>query len=182
VREHAKEYGGDPERIVVGGTSAGGNLATVMSLKARDDPEFNPKPILQILHILPTDLFMKTKSFTIHTDTPILSTATCFVFRYYFAPLPEQWGDWRLSPFYAESHANLPPAFFIINDLDPISDDGRIYYEVLAEAGVPVDIYSINTYHAGDVIAWNVFGGYKKEILESREKLVNFMKINHVKS
>jgi len=180
VREHAKEYGGDPARIIVGGTSAGGNLAAVMSLLSRDDPDFTPKPMLQILHVPATDLFLRTKSFTIFTDTPILNTAKCVVFRYYLAPHPEQWSDPRLSPFYAQSHANLPPAFVIVNELDPISDDGKIYYELLTKSGVPTDFSSIHTYHAGDVIAWNVFGGYKKEITECREKLNNFIQ-THVK-
>jgi len=71
---------------------------------------------------------------------------------------------------------NTPPGFFIINNFDPHRDGGLAYYEKFKSAGVPAEICRFDSYHAGDVIAWEIFGGYKKEFVECRAKLKHFRK------
>jgi len=175
VREHAKEYGGNPERIMVGGSSSGATLAAVMTLLARDDKHFNPKPIIQILHVPKVEMFMSTKSCAEYSSTPVWNSALSLYARYLYVPNIADWKKPTCSPLYASSHSDLPPAFIIVDEKDPSHDDGVIYYEKLKKESIPVEIYSFDTYHSGEMMAWYVFGGYKKEIIECKEKLHSFI-------
>jgi len=175
VKQNAKKYFGNPDRIIIGGTSAGGNLAAVVSLMARDDKTFQPKPYLQILHVPSVNFYLNTQSAAEYTATPIWNTAMMLYARHLYLPNVEDWGDFRSSPLFAESHKNLPPAFIIVNKFDPFYSDGLAYYEKLKENGVMVEMFNIDAYHAGDVMLYKLFGCYEEEILEGRRKLKNFL-------
>ncbi|MEM7036825.1 MAG: alpha/beta hydrolase, partial [Bacteroidota bacterium] len=107
--EHAAEWGGDPKRIAVTGDSAGGNLSAAACLMARD--QAGPKIALQALIYPATDGTFDYESYRIHIHAPILSRADL---HYYRDQYQAQEGDFRhpyFSPYLADNHENLPPAF-----------------------------------------------------------------------
>jgi len=136
VVEHASELGGDAERIALMGDSAGGNLAAVTAMRSRD--EGAPQVKAQVLIYPAVEMYDKYPSEIRLADAPVLTSANMRAFvRLY---LGENYGDESPtgSPIRAESHADLPPAFILTAQLDPLLDNGIKYREVLAEAGTPV--------------------------------------------
>jgi acetyl esterase len=133
VSEHAGEIGGDPDRVAIGGDSAGGNLSAVTALKARDLN--GPALAFQLLIYPATNLdSMDTDSWNALNDDYLLTREAVNFMRGEYVPdlsdrkLPE------VSPLLAEKHDGLPPALII----DPLRDEGEAYAQKLAAAGVPV--------------------------------------------
>ncbi|KAI0708761.1 alpha/beta hydrolase fold-domain-containing protein [Cerioporus squamosus] len=142
--------------FLVGGDSAGGNLAAAVALKARDDPLFKHTPLTGQYLREPVVIFpgayaltgnyaSEFRSFAESTDTPLLNSERVLgSFQIYGGP-PE---DLRVSPLLAPSHAGLPPAFIQVQQFDPIRDDGIVYEQVLREAGVETKLVKyVGTVH-----------------------------------
>jgi acetyl esterase len=131
------EYLGiDPARVVIGGASAGGNLAAAMTLLARDDPGVNF--VGQILEAPVLDLTLTTSA----------ASAEAFADGYGFTKADliecvefylgdQDPKDVLASPLLADLQ-DLPPALVTTAEYDPIRDDGEAYAAKLAAAGVPV--------------------------------------------
>ena len=139
VAANAETLGGDPARIALGGDSAGGNLAAVISqqAKAHDLCDF----VLQVL-IYPSTDFL----FTLDLPSYAFLDAAYFLTRqqvawYHEQFLPDDVGrdDLRLGPALAKDFSGLPPALIITAEFDPLRDDGKSYGELLSAAGVPVE-------------------------------------------
>ncbi|MFC4691921.1 MULTISPECIES: alpha/beta hydrolase [Geodermatophilus] len=135
VVERAAEFGADPERVAVMGDSAGGNLAAVVCLMARE--RSGPRIAHQGLVYPSVDLTMSSPSIDENAHAPILTRADCRAFRDHYL------GDGdphhpHASPLFATDHAGLPPALVQVAEHDPIRDDGVRYAAVLRDAGVPV--------------------------------------------
>lgn len=139
--EHAAELGADPQRVAVGGDSAGGNLATVVSHLARDDRERGvPLPALQLLIYPVTNFASETRSKALFADGFFLTKAHMDWFREcYLNGAPIEVSDPRISPLLADDLAGLPPALLLTAGFDPLRDEGNLYAEALTAAGVPVD-------------------------------------------
>ncbi|KAI0268886.1 alpha/beta hydrolase fold-domain-containing protein [Gloeopeniophorella convolvens] len=134
--------------FVVGGVSAGANLAAALALRSRDDPFFRDVPITgQYLscpvlihfadyHRFPGELLSMEQN----KDAPMLSKESAIRLFDLYKP---RLGDPLAFPILAESHANLAPAFFQITGLDPLRDEGFLYERLLREAGVKtrVNVY-----------------------------------------
>jgi len=114
-KKNARKYFGNPDRIFIGGSSAGGNLAAVVAIMAREDNMFQPKPVAQILHAPCVDFYLSSRSMAEFTATPLWNSAMMLYARHLYIPNMEDWGDYRSSPLYADSHKDLPPAFIIVN-------------------------------------------------------------------
>ena len=138
--EHADELGADAQRLAVMGDSAGGNLAAVMCLLARD--RSGPTIRHQALVYPVIDLSVAASAARPDVSNPILSTADLESFRkhYFFGHKSEAADDPRASPILATDHQGLPPALIQVGEQDPLRDDGQRYAEVLRAAGVPVRI------------------------------------------
>lgn len=136
VRKNASSLKVDPNRIAVGGDSAGGNLAAVVALMARD--EAGPPLCGQLLIYPATDQRCAFPSHQRNADGYLLTRDAIRFFRAGYLPNPAERTDWRASPLLAASHADLPPAFVLTAGYDPLVDEGRAYAERLAAAGVPV--------------------------------------------
>jgi acetyl esterase len=124
------------EQIAVGGDSAGGNLAAVVALHARDAN--GPALCFQLLIYPATDQNMETDSLARNGEGYLLTRTLMEKFRSYYLPRPADYADWRASPARAKNHGGLPPAFVLTAGFDPLLDDGRQYVELLARAGVEV--------------------------------------------
>ena len=137
VAEHAGEFGIDPSRIAVGGDSAGGNLATVVAMMARD--RGGPALKFQLL-IYPVTDFTEhvTQSESEYGDGFFLDTKLMDWFAdQYFATTADRQLPYG-SPSKASDLRQLPPAMVITGECDPLRDQGEAYAEQLRHAGVPV--------------------------------------------
>lgn len=136
--EHAAELGADPGRIAVGGDSAGGNLAALVSLRARD--EKGPPPALQLLLYPVTDYHGQTRSQTLFARGFFLTKRDMDWFTARFlggANVVDT--DPRVSPLLADDLSGLAPALVVTAGFDPLRDEGRHYADAMREAGVTVD-------------------------------------------
>jgi acetyl esterase len=130
---HATDLDADGARVAVAGDSAGGNLAAVASMMARD--RGGPAIAHQVLIYPATDGTLSSPSIVEHADGPILTAASVRAYRsMYLGPDGDE-TDERFSPLTAPDHANLPPALIQTAELDPIRDDGTRYAEALRRAG-----------------------------------------------
>ena len=136
VCREASALGVDRNRIGVGGDSAGGNLAAVVALQARDAGE--PRLCFQLLIYPATDQNLETESLGRNGQDYLLTRPLMERLRANYLPRPADYADWRASPALAKSHAGLPPAFVLTAGFDPLLDEGRQYAELLARAGVEV--------------------------------------------
>ena len=136
VVAHADELGIDPERIAVMGDSGGGNLAAVLALLARDVG--GPAIRAQVLIYPCSEMYDRFPSEDRHAEAPVLTSRNMRAFARLY--MGERYGDedFRASPIRAASHADLPPAFILTAELDPLLDNGSRYRDSLEAAGVPV--------------------------------------------
>jgi len=151
IAEHAAEL--KVRGIAVGGDSAGGNLAAVVSLLARDVG--GPRLAFQLLIYPATDQRCAAASHERNAQGYLLTRDSIQYFRRAYLPTERDWTDWRASPLLAKSHANLPPALVITAGYDPLLDEGRAYAERLRAAGVEVDYRE----YADMVHGFILFGG-----------------------
>ena len=136
VAANAESLRIDANRIAVGGDSAGGNLAAVTTLIARDAG--GPKIAFQLL-IYPTTTFRHdTPSTTELATGHMLTFSLMKYFRTAYLNGPQDQTDWRASPLLAPDLSRLPPALIITAGYDPIRDEGKAYAEKLKAAGVRV--------------------------------------------
>ena len=124
-------------QLAVGGDSAGGNLATVSSLLARDAGR--PAISFQLLIYPGTDQRMGHASIDRNGEGYLLTRKGMNYFRGHYLPRKEDWLDWRASPALAKSLAGLPPAFVLTAGFDPLLDEGRAYAERLKKEGVATE-------------------------------------------
>jgi acetyl esterase len=140
IADNAAKLGIDPARLSVGGDSAGGNLAAVVALAARDAKGFaTPLAIAgQVLIYPATDLAMTHPSHR-EAETSILLTHTVIKwFCNHYLNGTADVHDWRASPARASKLVGLPPAYVLTAGADPLRDEGRDYAERLTQAGVAV--------------------------------------------
>lgn len=135
--DHAAGVGAT--RIVVGGDSAGGNLAAVVSQWARDDEL--PPPALQLLLYPVTDFSSETRSRTLFSDGYFLTKRDMDWFSaHYLDGADVTADDPAVSPLLAEDLSGLPPALVITAGFDPLRDEGNRYARAMRDAGVLVDL------------------------------------------
>ena len=137
VLDHAGELGGEPDKVAVGGDSAGGNLSALVAL------EFGDRLRYQVLVYPATDLSMSGDypSLVENADGYLLERASMDWFvGHYLDDSGLDGADVRLSPATASDEAlsRTPPAFVITAEFDPLRDEGEAYAERLRAAGVDV--------------------------------------------
>ncbi|WP_102142944.1 alpha/beta hydrolase [Mycobacterium hubeiense] len=136
--DHAAELGADPARIAVGGDSAGGNLAAVVSQRSRNDDV--PLPTLQLLIYPVTDLCSATRSKTLFAEGYFLTNRDMELARIHYTDgAAVEPTDPVVAPLLAEDLSGLPPAMVLTAGFDPLRDEGHQYAEAMRAAGVPVD-------------------------------------------
>ncbi|HEY0582892.1 MAG TPA: alpha/beta hydrolase [Chloroflexota bacterium] len=134
--EHAAELGAEPGRLVVIGDSAGGNLAAVVALEARD--RGGPEIAYQVLIYPVTDYRFDYPSYLENGEGYLLTTEGMRWFWGNYLASAEQGRDPRAAPMRAADLSGLPPALVITGEFDPLRDEGEAYAERLSAAGVPV--------------------------------------------
>ncbi|MEU2610063.1 alpha/beta hydrolase [Micromonospora sp. NPDC007271] len=134
---HADEYRVDPDRLAVGGDSAGGNLAAAVTLLARADG--GPRLAAQLLVYPNTD--QRPGPAPAGDEDPLLFNrhSVAWYRRHYLAD-PAVAAHPLASPLLAEDLSGLPPALVITAEHDPLRDEGERYAARLREAGVPTEL------------------------------------------
>jgi len=135
VQLHASQLGGSPDLVAVGGDSAGGNLAAVVCLMARE-VGFKP-PAAQLLIYPIVDQSHSQPSRTRFGEGFLLTRDMIDFFREHYIPEGVDRLQAKLSPLYAQSHADLPPAVIVTAGFDPLRDEGEAYHrKLLADSTV----------------------------------------------
>ena len=144
VAQHASQIGADAGRLAVAGDSAGGTIAAVIAQRARDNA--GPPIVFQLLWYPSIMWDASLPSFIENADAAVLDSAAIAAFSRWYA------GDVDLSdpppgmaPGRAENLAGLPAAYIGVAGHDPLRDDGIRYGELLAAAGVPVEVDNAET-------------------------------------
>jgi cation diffusion facilitator CzcD-associated flavoprotein CzcO/acetyl esterase/lipase len=138
IAEHAAELGGVPGQLAVAGWSAGGTVATVATQRARD--EGGPEISGQLLLTPATDSDLTRGSYDDNGEGYILTKDLMVWFWDHYAD-PDDRTDPRAAPLRAEDLSNLPPAFVVTCEFDPLRDEGKAYADALADAGVEVEYH-----------------------------------------
>ncbi len=157
ARERAVDLGADPRRVAVGGDSAGGNLAAVVTRLVRDAGD--PLPALQWLIYPVTDLRGMTRSRSLLGEGFLLTKHDIDWFQdIYVEGSGLDFSDPLVSPLLAEDLSGLSPALVVTAGFDPLRDEGDQYADRLRQAGVAVDHRQMSSMiHA--FLNLNVLGG-----------------------
>lgn len=160
----------DHARIAVGGDSAGGNLATVAAILARD--RGGPELKFQLLIYPATDAACNTPSMDQFAEGLVLEKKDMLWFwDHYCADRALRESDVRASPLRVADAAGLPPAYFLLAALDPLLDEGLAYAERLKDAGVPVTCRVVPGAIHAFLGFWQVFELADRELSLAAEAL-----------
>jgi acetyl esterase len=164
ARTHAASLGAGAARVTVGGDSAGGNLAAVVSqLAARaGDP-----PVAQLLVYPVTDGVERRPSDALFDEGWFLSQRDRRAFAaHYHGSVPVAPGDARLAPLRAADLSGLPPALVVTAGFDILRDEGEAYAEALRAAGTPVRALRVRGFGHGFLHVATVLPGARRAMRE----------------
>lgn len=137
VVNEGMRLGVDPSRLAVGGDSAGGTLAAVCAILARDAG----LPLaLQMLIYPGTTGHQDTPSHRLYANGPLLTKALIDYFFGQYVRTAADRDDWRFAPLLADDVEGVAPAWIGLAECDPVVDEGIAYADKLRAAGVAVDL------------------------------------------
>ena len=172
--ENADSIGGDDERLVVAGESAGGGLAAAVALLARD--RRGPTIAHQFLFIPELDDRLETPSMQQYTDTPIWHRANAILsWSQYLGSLS---GTNDVPPYAAPARcvdlAGLPAAYVVVCEFDPLRDEGVDYAMALVRAGVSTELhlYPATFHGSAAIIAAAVSQRMTRDKLEAFRRIL----------
>ena len=166
VVEHAAELAIDPERIAVGGGSAGGNLAAAVALMARD--RSGPKLRLQVLDVPVIDSRMNTRSMEENAQGYMLTKEWLQQAWDRYLQGPDDARNPYASPAFAEDLSGLPPALVLTAEYDPLRDEGEDYGRRLQAAGVHATV----SRYDGMIHGFTFFTKVVPEAREARTEVI----------
>lgn len=135
----------DLSKVAIAGSSAGGNLAAIMTNKALESPDLVPRFMFQLLVVPVTDNTADVSnnvSYKENENTAALPAIKMLWYRNHYLPNTSDWSNPEASPlYYPESNfSKLPPAYIAVAELDVLRSEGEAYAEKLRNAGVPVQL------------------------------------------
>jgi acetyl esterase len=136
LHQHGDSLGLDSQRLAVGGDSAGGTLAAVCALMARD---VGLRLALQLLFYPGCGDRQGTPSHHTFADGFLLDKDTVSWFFAHYIDEADR-VDWRFAPLNAAEHSGMCPAWIGLAECDPLVDEGVLYADALRMAAVPVDL------------------------------------------
>jgi len=177
IRQNGSGLGADTSRITLMGDSAGGNLATVVTLMCRD--RHIPQPSCQVL-LYPAVTFLDTKypSMTYFLEEPaqpyILSESFLKSVRIAYEGKEGNDLDPYISPLEARLSSNLAPALIITAECDPLRDSQREYAKELEDAGVQVTYLEYSGMFHGFMSFHMVLG----DAVDAMKKVRDYLLVN----
>jgi len=152
--DNAGRLNGDADRLVVAGMSAGGNLAAVAAIMARD--KGGPRISYQLLIVPVTNYAFDTRSYRENGDGYVLTREGMQWFWAHYLATAADGTHPYASPLRATNLEGLPPAFVRTAEYDPLRDEGQAYAERLREAGVAVSYHChegmVHMFHGPDAL------------------------------
>jgi acetyl esterase/lipase len=147
----ADEFGIDPNRVAVAGSSSGACLAAALALLARD--RGGPIICFQLLNAPVLDDRLDTPSMTAFTDTPVWDRQSAFLsWRHYLGEERDE-VPYYAAPARADDLSGLPAAYIATSEFDPLRDEGILYGLRLLQAGVAAEIHNFSgAYHGSEVV------------------------------
>lgn len=133
--QNIKKWGGNPDQLILAGESAGATFATTVAIRAREEKLTNIKyqlldcPVTYVP--FETDAYQKFKSGYFLEETEMLFGLESYL------PNKADYTNPLAMPYHADNLLDLPPAFVITSEFDPLRDTGRDYAKKLTEASVP---------------------------------------------
>ncbi|HSG92858.1 MAG TPA: alpha/beta hydrolase, partial [Methylotenera sp.] len=138
LSENAAKIGGDPTRLALGGDSAGGYFAAVLSQFNREKPMFDCT--YQVLIYPCLDATMSLPSMESCGEGYGFTTEKMAWYWNHYLPADIDRTRFDVSPLLTDDFSDLPPAFIATAEYDPLRDDGEAYARGLEDAGVPVKL------------------------------------------
>lgn len=135
IHANASNLNIDPNRIAVGGDSAGGNMAAIACLILKEKKAF--KPAFQLLIYPMIDTIGQFESMTKNGEGYLLTKDAVEYYLNHYLPDQSMRQDWRVAALLAKDHTDLPPALVITAGFDPLRDEGLAYANKLSSVGVP---------------------------------------------
>ncbi|GAA4411948.1 alpha/beta hydrolase [Actinokineospora soli] len=168
ITGHPEEWDVDPTRTAVFGESAGGLMAALVAIRARDTGLRLRAQVLVNPALDLTDAAHEYDSATRHADCPTLTAEQMRLFRRLAAPT----GARELSPLHADHLGGLPLALVVVPTIDPVADHGRRYTARLRASGVPADL----TEHPGATHAFLSMPGVVPQAKVARAEIAAFLR------
>jgi acetyl esterase/lipase len=152
VGAHAKDLGVDVDRTAVGGASAGGALAAAVAQMARDR---NGVPLAMQLLIYPViDDRMETASMKAFSATPVWNSGSNARMWDHYLGAKRDYVSNYAAPGRSTDLSDLPPAYVMTAEFDPLRDEGIAYAQRLMQAGVPAELHCFaGACHGFDLLA-----------------------------
>ena len=166
---NSKDFGIDENRIIVGGDSAGGNLASVLCMQACDNKI--SVPIAQMLIYPAINTGLNTKSMKQFNDTPLCNSEDCKKYQNYYLEKDEDKYERYISPMNTDNISDFPPTYIETAEFDCLRDEARVFARKLMQSQVEVDLNNTkHTMHGYDMVE-------NSEItLESMRRRIEFLK------
>jgi len=178
VIAEADSLGVDPRRVAVGGDSAGGNLAAVAALMARD--RHAPQPAFQLLLYPVTDYRFDTPSYRDNAEGYLLTRADMQWFWGQYLNGPEDGAGAYASPLQADDLSGLPPALVVTAEYDPLRDEGEAYAGRLSDAGSTARLWRYGGLIHGFARRTDLFDRARVALGDITETLKSRMRITSV--
>ncbi len=169
VAENITKYGGNPDKLIVLGDSAGGNLAAVIAIQARDLG--TPKIAAQVLVYPTVDAQMKHPSITSNGEGYILTKELMEWFIGHYQSSDTDKLNPLMSPLLNKDLSNLPPALVQTAEFDPLRDEGIDYVNHLKEAGNSVQY----TNYKGLVHTYFTMPKFLKECMDAQVEIQKYI-------
>lgn len=136
--ETPQQWGVDPDRIIVGGDSAGANLTAAMLHDLQGQGA--SMPVGQVLICPAVDTRLQTGSMLALRDAYVLPVERINWYLDLYLPKGQDWADPRVAPIFSERLKGQPEAMIVVAGHDPLWDDGHNYASLLRQAGVGVEM------------------------------------------
>lgn len=163
LQNHAEKIGGDSDKIIISGSSAGGTLAMSVTHYARDRK--NKSIGFQHLLYPPTDNRLQTLSMQELAQAPMQTKkAAKYMWKHYLGTAITSYPNYAV-PLQQTNFSGLPPASIFICELDPLKDEAIAYAKKLEEANVPVNLIEMK----GAVHAFDFFPCKLSEIFYQKQ-------------
>ncbi|RKQ14315.1 alpha/beta hydrolase [Lysinibacillus endophyticus] len=176
AHDHADELNAIADDIVVGGDSAGGNLATIMTILTEEND--GPAISAQALIYPVTNLDFTTASYEKFADGFGLDKDLMIWFGEYYVNSEEDYKNVDVSPLLCEDVSALPPAIIVAAENDVLLDEGAQYRDKLKDAGVKVEYTVLPGSIHGYFSNMAVFADETKETVNAIAQFLNALKVN----